>query len=213
MNSLPSTCKVYPSLLTKGFVDQLYKQGNKIKTVSDALDVMKWQLAEMVNLEWRDGDYKGEVKKIDFLAACSQCLPVMLFGHSGETLKRWCGIEEYYEKVPQAKTLLKGSSFDHLLRAKRLADGEKVKNDNGDPAPAEYAVAKAIAEKWTAERMQMEYDPTSDGETQERTIQRLYGLSEMMWMPKRAAELIREAVEIIKESRKENERTDNKKPF
>ena len=193
--------KVYPALLSKGFADYLYKQGKKIKTVSDALDVMKWELADAVNLEWRDGDYKGEITMMDFYADCCQCLPVMLFGHSGQTLKRWCEVQTYWQDVKEAKTLLKASSFDHLLRAKRLADSDKVKNDNGDPAPAEYAVAKAISEHWTAERMQMEYDPNGDSDSQERTIQRLYGLSEMMWIPKRAAELIREAVEIIKAER------------
>jgi len=187
--------EVYQPALSNEFANFLRKQGKKIKTVSDALDVLKWNLADAVNLEWVDGEYKGEVRKEDYYVECCKCLPVMLFGKSGQTLRRWCDLRAHYEDIPNSEVLLRGSSFDHLYKARRLEVGGKVE-------AAELAVAMAIQEEWTADEMQYNYDPKGESETEERTIERLFSLSEAMWIPRRAAELILEAVKIIREERK-----------
>jgi hypothetical protein len=188
--------QVYQPALSKEFADFLRKQGRKIKTVSDALDVMKWHLADAVNLEWIDGGYKGEVTKEEFYIECCTCLPVMLFGKSGQTLRRWCDLRNFYEDVPNSDVLLRGSSFDHLLRAKRLELGNKIE-------AAEIAVAVAIKNELTAEEMQYKYDPRGESETEERTIERLFSLADAMWIPREAASLILQAVKIIREYRKQ----------
>ena len=46
-----------------------------------------------------------------------------------------------------------------ITRAKRLAADNKIITDNGQLAGADYAIAKAIEKKWSAEDMENYFDP------------------------------------------------------
>ena len=194
MNSLG---KVYPrpTIITPEFAKFLAERGAAIERIEKHLGRKKWAFAGDVNLEWRDGDYEIEkVNKREYYSECAKYLPVMIFGKSGETLRRWCEVEAHYKDVDEALLLLEGSSFDHLLRAKRLeANNKEI---------AVVAVSTAIKDGLNAEEMQYNFDPSSSGESENRTIDRLFSLADAMWIPREAAALILQAVIIIRDARK-----------
>lgn len=187
--------KVYP-LLSPEFVADLQKAGKRISFQQLYLDENKWGLAKRVNAEWdkRREEYEPEITKRIFYAECCKWLPVMIFGKSGETLRRWCENQTYYADEKDITKLLKESSFDHLLKAKRL-------ESNGLVESAVDAVKTAITEGWNADRMVEHYDPDHEGrDSRHFQLTKLFTLSERAWIPKEAAEHLLEAARIIKKS-------------
>ena len=57
---------------------------------------------------------------------------------------------------------MEASSIDHLRRAKRLAADNKIITDNGQLAGADYAIAKVIEKKFSAEDMENYFDPKQE---------------------------------------------------
>lgn len=182
-------------ILTDEFAITLRSAGRKIDFVQMALDRKKWYVAELVNLEWRDEGYEAEgVNKREYYAECCKLLPVRIFGQSGETLRRWCETQSHYADEKDIMDILAASSFDHLLKAKRL-------HNNGKVESAIYAVAIAISKNMTADEMANHFDPEHDGkDSRHFTLEKLFTLSERAWIPKEAAEHLLEAARIIKKS-------------
>lgn len=187
--------KLYP-VLSAEFAAELNKAGKRIAFQQLYMDENKWKLAKRVNVEWdkRRDEYEPEINKRVFYTECCKCLPVMIFGESGETLRRWCETQSHYAPEKDIVTLLRGSSFDHLLKAKRL-------QNNGKVEAAVLAVAFAIERKMSADDMVSNFDPNYDGnDSRHFTLNRLFTLSEKAWIPKEAAEHLLEAARIIKKS-------------
>ena len=186
--------KVSP-ILSDEFASALKNAGRKIDFVQMALDRKKWHIAELVNLEWRDEGYEAEgVNKREYYSECCKLLPVRIFGASGETLRRWCETQAHYADEKNIMDILAASSFDHLLRAKRL-------QNNGKVDAAVYAVAIAISKSMTAEEMTAHFDPEHDGsDSRHFTVDKLFTLSERAWIPREAADHLLEAARIIKKS-------------
>ena len=125
-------------------------------------DGHKWDLAERVNHEWPEYVYMFPTK-LDYYAAMSQAvnkeLSIGMFTESGQTLRFYCELQATLGNIPNIKKLLEASSIDHLRRAKRLASDNKVITDGGRIAGPDYAIAKAIEKKWSAEDMENHFDP------------------------------------------------------
>ena len=104
--------------------------------------------------------------KLDYFAAMSQAINAQLnigaFAESGQTLRFYCELQATLGNIPNIKELLEASSIDHLRRAKRLAADNKIVTDNGHLAGADYAIAKAIEKKWSAEDMEQHFDPKQE---------------------------------------------------
>ena len=125
-------------------------------------DGHKWDLAERVNSEYPEYMYMFPTK-LDYFAAMSQAINTQLsigaFSESGQTLRFYCELQATLGNIPNIKRLLEASSIDHLRRAKRLAADNKIITDSGQLAGADYAIAKAIENKWSAEDMEQHFDP------------------------------------------------------
>ena len=125
-------------------------------------DGHKWDLAERVNSEYPEYMYMFPTK-MDYFAAMSQAINTQLnigaFAESGQTLRFYCELQATLGNIPNIKELLEASSIDHLRRAKRLDSDNKVITDGGQLAGADYAIAKAIEKKWSAEDMEQHFDP------------------------------------------------------
>ena len=125
-------------------------------------DGHKWDLAERVNSEYPEYMYMFPTK-LDYFAAMSQAINTQLsigaFSESGQTLRFYCELQATLGNIPNIKELLEASSIDHLRRAKRLAADNKIITDSGQLAGADYAVAKAIEKKFSAEDMENYFDP------------------------------------------------------
>ncbi len=184
-------------LLSDVFAAEIVKIGRRIDVQQNLLDQNKWQIADLVNAEWRDEGYAVEgVIKREYYAECCRMLPTRIFGKSGETLRRWCETQSHYADEADILTILSASSFDHLLKAKRLQANKKVD-------AAILAVAQAVKSEMTADEMVAFYDPEHDGtDSRHFTMDKLFTLSERAWIPKEAAQHILEAARIIRESLK-----------
>ena len=128
-------------------------------------DGHKWDLAERVNSEYPEYMYMFPTK-LDYFAAMSQAINTQLsigaFSESGQTLRFYCELQATLGNIPNIKELLEASSIDHLRRAKRLAADNKIITDSGQLAGADYAIAKAIENKWSAEDMEQHFDPKQE---------------------------------------------------
>jgi len=128
-------------------------------------DGHKWDLAERVNNEYPEYMYMFPTK-LDYFAAMSQAINTQLnigaFAESGQTLRFYCELQATLGNIPNIKELLEASSIDHLRRAKRLAADNKIVTDGGQLAGADYAIAKAIEKKWSAEDMENYFDPKQE---------------------------------------------------
>ena len=128
-------------------------------------DGHKWDLAERVNSEYPEYMYMFPTK-LDYFAAMSQAINTQLnigaFAESGQTLRFYCELQATLGNIPNIKELLEASSIDHLRRAKRLSADNKIITDNGQLAGADYAVAKAIEKKFSAEDMENYFDPKQE---------------------------------------------------
>lgn len=125
-------------------------------------DTHKWDLAERVNSEYPEYMYLFPTK-LDYYAAMSQAvnnsLSIGMFTESGQTLRFYCELQATLGNIPNIKELLEASSIDHLRRAKRLSADNKIITENGQLAGADYAIAKAIEKKFSAEDMENYFDP------------------------------------------------------
>ena len=135
-------------------------------------DGHKWDLAERVNSEWPEYEHmiieneRVFKTKLDYFAAMSQAINTQLnigaFAESGQTLRFYCELQATLGNIPGIEELLKASSIDHLRRAKRLAADNKIITDGGQLAGADYAIAKAIEKKFSAEDMENYFDPKQE---------------------------------------------------
>ena len=169
-------------LLFDDFANDLLKVGKQIASQQMYLDENKWKLAKKVNDEWNKGGYEAEgTDKREYYKECCSLLPVMIFGSSGETLRRWSETQAHYAKEKNITTLLHGSSFDHLLKAKRLQAGGKVE-------AAILAVAFAIEHEMSADDMVSHFDPEHDGsDSRHFTMKKLFSLADRAWISREAS--------------------------
>jgi hypothetical protein len=132
------------------------------------VDSDKWSLAKKVNEMW--GEHKNltyafsdervfEMKE-DYYVACTyqinKGLRVKRFGDSGQTLRRWCEVQETYAQFEQAELFLDVLSFEHLRLAKSISSKmEKV----GKSKPPVVLLAEAQKCEWTASEMYENYFP------------------------------------------------------
>ncbi len=163
------TEKVNSVLIDPELIYELRTLARLCQSEQRKADSYKWQLARKANDEWPEYEFmtvEGErafpIKK-DYYKEITRVinleLPIALFGESGETLRRYCELEATCHNIKGIDELLKATSLDHAYRAKRLAAENKIKTENKTPANIDYALAKAIAEKWSAEDMENYFDP------------------------------------------------------
>lgn len=114
----------------------------------------------MVNDEWKGNpDYDKEIRKEEFYVECCKEMnsgfdfPVI--GDSGQTLRRWCEVEESYAKLPALAEFREVLSFDHFFQARRMANHPEIYHIT---AP-DIALAKAIENKWDAGDMVYHFSP------------------------------------------------------
>ena len=147
------------------FTADLMQSAKEYDRAEEISDNEKWTIAERVNEMWPEHagltyELTGErifPTKAEYYVECSRVANIGLsrkrFGDSGETLRAWCELQQTYAPFPDIHKFLDELSFDHLRKAKKLARDEKVK------VPV-LALAKAIAENWTADEMKEHYDPS-----------------------------------------------------
>ena len=150
------------SIFEPAFISEVTTLARQCQAEQRKADTHKWDLAERVNYEYPEYMYLFPTK-LDYFAAMSQAvnnsLSIGMFTESGQTLRFYCELQATLGNIPNIKELLEASSIDHLRRAKRLAADNKIITDNGQLAGADYAIAKAIEKKWSAEDMEQHFDP------------------------------------------------------
>lgn len=144
------------------FIDEVTTLARQCQAEQRKADTHKWDLAERVNSEYPEYAPMFSIK-LDYYSAMSQAvnkeLSIGMFTESGQTLRFYCELQATLGNIPNIKELLEASSIDHLRRAKRLAADNKIITDNGQLAGADYAIAKAIEKKFSAEDMENYFDP------------------------------------------------------
>ncbi len=144
------------------FITEVTTLARQCQAEQRKADTHKWELAERVNSEWPEYISLFPTK-LDYYAAMSQAvnkeLSIGMFTESGQTLRFYCELQATLGNIPKIKALLEASSIDHLRRAKRLAADNKIITDGGQLAGADYAIAKAIEKKFSAEDMENYFDP------------------------------------------------------
>ena len=163
--SVKKVASPFSQLLDPEFVKDLMASAKEYDNAEEISDDEKWAIAEKVNDLWPEHAgirYAMSKKKVfetkaDYYVECSRVANIGLkrkrFGDSGETLRAWCELQQTYANFPDVHKFLDALSFEHLRKAKKLAKDEKVK------VPV-LALAKAIAENWTADEMKEHYDPS-----------------------------------------------------
>jgi len=155
----------FSQYLDPEFTADLMETAKEYDRAEEISDNEKWTIAERVNEMWPEHagltyELTGErifPTKAEYYVECSRVANIGLsrkrFGDSGETLRAWCELQQTYAQFPDIHKFLDALSFEHLRKAKKLAKDEKVK------VPV-LALAKAIAENWTADEMKEHYDPS-----------------------------------------------------
>ena len=150
------------SIFEPAFIAEVTDIARQSQAEQRKADGHKWGLAERVNSEYPEYMYMFPTK-LDYFAAMSQAINTQMnigaFAESGQTLRFYCELQATLGNIPNIKNLLEASSIDHLRRAKRLAADNKIITDGGQLAGADYAIAKAIEKKWSAEDMEQYFDP------------------------------------------------------
>ncbi len=150
------------SIFEPAFISEVTTLARQCQAEQRKADTHKWDLAERVNNEYPEYMYLFH-SKLDYFAAMSQAvnkeLSIGMFTESGQTLRFYCELQATLGNIPNIKELLEATSIDHLRRAKRLAADNKVITDGGQLAGADYAIAKAIEKKFSAEDMENYFDP------------------------------------------------------
>ena len=150
------------SIFEPAFIAEVTTLARQSQAEQRKADGHKWDLAERVNSEYPEYMYMF-LTKLDYFAAMSQAINTQLtigaFAESGQTLRFYCELQATLGNIPNIKELLEASSIDHLRRAKRLAADNKIITDSGQLAGADYAIAKAIEKKFSAEDMENYFDP------------------------------------------------------
>lgn len=151
------------SIFEPAFISEVTTLARQCQAEQRKADTHKWDLAERVNSEWPEYISLFPTK-LDYYAAMSQAvnkeLSIGMFTESGQTLRFYCELQATLGNIPKIKELLEASSIDHLRRAKRLAADNKIITDGGQLAGADYAIAKAIENKWSAEDMEQHFNPS-----------------------------------------------------
>jgi len=147
--------KVYQQL-DPGLVTELSNMASLHDTTQGESDNHQWNIAAKVNDDWDEHKSIFGTKK-EYYVACSFVLnkgrKKRYFGVSGETLRRYCDLQESYSNlVPEATDWLDALTMDHLFKARKLANMELVSN------PRE-ALAMAYSSEWSADEMVEHYDP------------------------------------------------------
>ena len=153
------------SIFEPAFIAEVTDIARQSQAEQRKADGHKWDLAERVNSEYPEYMYMFSTK-LDYFAAMSQAINTQLnigaFAESGQTLRFYCELQATLGNIPNIKELLEASSIDHLRRAKRLSADNKIVTDSGQLAGADYAIAKAIAKKFSAEDMENYFDPKQE---------------------------------------------------
>ena len=146
------------AILSPDFVAELQGGAQQLDIHQSRADQDKWHIAGTVHNWWSEhrSAFEGRKKEYYILStkSANEVMDKPLFGESGETLRRYVEVYETYKNVEGCENLLKQTTFDHLLNAKRLYKLQKVKS------PIE-ALTLAFQNKWTADEMWTHYNPTT----------------------------------------------------
>lgn len=156
--------KTISAVLDPEFAADLQASVKHFDDCESEADNERWNIAFQVNEMWPEHennvDDRGEKifpTKKEYYAECSRVANLVVkrkrFSDSGETLRRWCEVQESYNQWRDAVTFLDHLSFDHLYKARKLYKDGKV-------SPPVLALAEAVRRKWTADEMKEHYDPT-----------------------------------------------------
>ena len=150
------TEKVNSVFLDPSFVQELSSMTAVYCGRQAEADLAKWHTAKLVNEFWSEHMFSFGGKKLDYYIECSRVandgLYIPVFGESGQTLRRWCEVQETYAPFVAAEQFLTTLSFDHLAKAKKLAKDGRV-------SVPTLALAEAASRHWSADDMQEHYDP------------------------------------------------------
>jgi len=150
------TEKVDSVFLDPDFMRELATMTTAYSVQQAEADLTKWEIAKAVNGFWGEHMSSFGGKKLDYYIECSRVanegLFIPIMGESGQTLRRWCEVQETYSNFDAAEQFLTTLSFDHLAKAKKLAKDGRV-------SVPTLALAEAVARHWSADEMQEHYDP------------------------------------------------------
>ena len=155
-----SSGKLYRSdLLRPGFAATLQAQAAQYRELERAKSGKEWLFGSLVNAEWDAApDLRAEITKEQFYEECSRVinsgLPFPIVGKSGETLRRWCGVQASYANLPALAEFQAVLSFDHFYQARRMSLNPAYRL-----AAPDIALAQAVNEEWTAGEMVYHYSP------------------------------------------------------
>ncbi len=113
----------------------------------------QWKIGEALNKEWVNltPELKAEITKEAFILECVYRLNENLSFPiaCAETVNVWMKTAATYENMPNLELWKEELSFDHFVRAKRIA----ADPTNGIASPME-ALSFAYENKWTAREME-----------------------------------------------------------
>lgn len=176
------------SLLRPEFVCRLQQTAKRFNLHTQRAGKYQWILARRVNNEWVDDsnvDVRAEIRKEDFYAECSReinkVLGFPICAASGETLRRWCEMDESYKNFRELDPLKDILSFEHFRSARHLA----TLPENAMETPASI-LAFSYSMKFTRDEMEKHFDKRKMGGVPE--YERVIGwldslqLSELEWI-------------------------------
>jgi hypothetical protein len=132
-------------------------------------DECKWKIAARVNAMWDEHKtvvYENSNRRVfetkaDYYIACSfaanQGLKHKRFCDSGETLRRWCEVQDTYSQFDHAELFLEALSFEHLRVAKSVS--YRLEKEQSKNIPPVVMLATAQDNNWNADEMQEHYNP------------------------------------------------------
>ncbi len=166
-------------------------------------DQTKWDIAKQVNEWWSEHQGVFEGNKKAYFAEVSRVANIGLekprFSQSGETLRKYCELQESYKNVKGADNLLKQTSFDHLMTARKLAKDGKV------DSPLK-ALTEAFQNGWTEEEMRTHFDPPELVHPYDKItgwLASLYDKSNWGWVDRARFEKVKTHLDAISELLKE----------
>jgi hypothetical protein len=171
MNSQAPTKKIASTTnyLDPEFVAEIQAEARSFDMHQSEVDDSKWNIAAKVNAMWDEhkaimyemSDQRVFETKAEYYIACSFAANVGLkhkrFGDSGETLRRWCELQETYAQFEHAELFLDVLSLEHLRVAKMVS--RKLEKEQAKVISPVVMLARAVSEKWNSEEMQEHYNP------------------------------------------------------
>ncbi len=150
------TQKVNSVFLDPDFMRELATMTTAYAIQQGNADLTKWGIAKAVNGFWSEHMSSFGGKKQDYYTECSRVandgLYIPVFGESGQTLRRWCEVQETYSNFDAAEQFLTTLSFDHLAKAKKLAKDGRV-------SVPTLALAEAVSRHFSVDDMMEHFDP------------------------------------------------------